>query len=137
MFYYVLSYFVFESKSAELVHFRDDLGLIRKATVFEKFVRTIEPNIIRNFTIQLNSTNNSRLILKSSFFIMIQNIGQMDQALFCRQERIRLESMNLMIISRRLIFDKKVMELTAVNKSISKNIDEIINKNNKNNDSYL
>ena len=42
--------------------------------------------------------------------------------------------MNLMIISRRLIFDKKVMELTAVNKSISKNIDEIINKNN---DSYL
>ena len=82
MFYSVLFYLVFESKSAKLVHLRDDLGLIRKATVFEKFVRTIESNIIRDLTIQLNSTSNSRLILKSWSFIMIQNMGQMDQALF-------------------------------------------------------
>ena len=127
MFYFELFRFMFDYEGTELVHFRDDLSRIRKGKVFEKLVRTNEPYIIKEVSIQLNSTSHSRLVLKSSSFIIVENTSEMDQDLLFKRERIRLESRNFYLISGRSIFDDRVMELTAIRRTISNNINEIIN----------
>ena len=129
-FYFELFRFIFEYEGRKLVHFRDDLSLITKAKVFEKFVRTADRDVIINYTILSNSTNNFRLVLKSSSYIIIQNINPVVRTLILREERSRLESLNLIVVSQKLIFDNTVLELSAINRNISININEIINKSN-------
>ena len=128
-FYFELFRFIFEYEGQNIVHIRDDLSSITKGTeVFEKFVRTSDCDVIRNYTIESNSTNNSKILLKAASYIVVQDMTLLIQSFVIGEEIKRLKSLNLTVISKNVIFDKNVVELVGISKNISKNINQIINK---------
>ena len=117
-YYENLSRFIFYSNRREICHFRNDLEIAINVRYFEKFSRSENPNVIRNALIQFIAKDNRRDLLRCSSFIVLSNLDIREQDNLCKNEIIKLESMNLKMNSRKLIFNKKVLELVAIDPKI-------------------
>ena len=138
-FYDLLFCFLFNSTSLYFCCVRLDLSDTFNCDIYDIFCRTDNPILFRNLTVEFDSENESiKSVLKDSSLLISSRITenkwlrQEEQRVYGLQKN-RMERLNMNILSERLIFSNRVLEIISVDKTLTddntmtENVSELIN----------